>query len=100
MKRLIGAHMPTGGGGIPKAIREGAAIGCDAVQVFTSSPRQWAGKDPDAQLIAETKKAVADTKMGFICSHDTYLVNLCAPDEETKRKSIECLTSEVKRCHL
>jgi deoxyribonuclease-4 len=96
--RLIGAHMPTGGGGIPRAITEGHEIGCTAVQVFTSSPRQWAGKHPTPDLIAETARAVAQTRMGFVCSHDTYLVNLCAPDDETRRKSIKCLTEEVKRC--
>ncbi|MEO7453577.1 MAG: deoxyribonuclease IV, partial [Fimbriimonadales bacterium] len=98
MARLIGAHMSTSGGGVPKAIRDGAAIGCTAIQVFTSSPRQWASKMPDATLIAETKKAIKDTGMEFLVSHDTYLVNLCAPTDDIRQKSIKTLTDELTRC--
>jgi deoxyribonuclease-4 len=98
MERLIGAHMPTGGGGVPKAIRDGAAIGCGAVQVFTSSPRQWASKMPDAALVADSRKAMQESGIGFVVSHDTYLVNLCAPTDEIRQKSIKTLGDELIRC--
>ncbi|MDQ2985301.1 MAG: deoxyribonuclease IV [Armatimonadota bacterium] len=98
MPRLIGAHMPTSGGGVPKAILDGAAIGCGAVQVFTSSPRQWASKMPDAALIAESRKAMKDTGIDFVVAHDTYLVNLCAPTDDIRQKSIKTLTDELTRC--
>lgn len=90
--------MPTGGGGVPKALREGKKIGCEAIQVFTSSPRQWGSKQPDKELVAETNKARNDTGISFIISHDTYLVNLCAPDETTRKRSVSTLISELTRC--
>lgn len=31
-------------------------------------------------------------------SHDTYLVNLCAPDEGKRAQSLACLTEELVRC--
>lgn len=90
--------MPTGGGGVPKAIRDGKKIGCEAIQVFTSSPRQWGSKQPDPELIADTQRAIKETGIDFIVSHDTYLVNLCAPDETTQKRSMSTLISEMTRC--
>lgn len=92
--------MPTGGGGVPKAILDGAKIGAQAVQVFTSSPRQWGSKQPDEALIRETKKAIAVTGINLVVAHDTYLVNLCAPDDTTRKRSISTLVSELTRCSL
>ncbi|MBA3724995.1 MAG: deoxyribonuclease IV [Armatimonadetes bacterium] len=98
MPRLIGAHMPTGEGGVPNAIRTGKEIGCEAIQVFTTSPRNWASKSPDPGTIAETKRAMKDTGIDSVVSHDTYLVNLCAPDPKTRELSIITLTNELNRC--
>lgn len=95
--RLIGAHMPTSGG-LPTAVRNGKEIGCTAVQVFTSSPRQWASKPVTDLMAAELAAAVAETGMGPVVSHDTYLINLCAPDAEIRRKSREALARELGRC--
>ena len=41
---VMGAHMPTAGG-LYKSLAAGQAIGCTAVQLFTSSPRQWNSPD-------------------------------------------------------
>ena len=37
---LFGAHVSSAGG-ISSSIGRGEALGCDAVQVFTQSPRMW-----------------------------------------------------------
>jgi deoxyribonuclease-4 len=90
--------MPTGGGGVPKAIRGGKEIGCEAIQVFTTSPRNWASKPADPETVRDTEKAMKETGITFVNSHDTYLVNLCAPDEKTRELSIRTLTNELNRC--
>jgi len=95
---LIGAHMPTGGGGIAQAVRDGKEIGCTAVQVFTKSPRIWASPKIDAEKIAEFKKAVEESGNPALVSHDSYLINLAAPLPEAREKSIEALTGEMVRC--
>lgn len=87
-----------GKGGLAAALRRGAEIGCTAVQVFTSSPQQWRSKPPTAEAIAEFRSAVEETGITHLISHDSYLVNLCSPDEEMRRKSVEALRSEMERC--
>ena len=90
--------MPTSGG-LAIAVRNGKEIGCTAVQVFTSSPRQWYSKPVTPEMSASLGSALAETGIGnHIVSHDTYLINMAAPDADVRRKSIEALTREMKRC--
>lgn len=96
---LIGAHMPTSGG-LHKAVERGKEIGCTAVQVFTSSPQMWHSKDITEDQVEKLDKALTETGIGHphIVSHDSYLINLCAPNPETQEKSIKALTRELTRC--
>jgi deoxyribonuclease-4 len=96
---LIGAHMPTGKG-LPDAIRRGKAIGCTAIQVFTSSPQQWASKPLDPAAPFKLAEAIeeADLAPNALVSHDSYLINLSAPDLEIAAKSREALARELTRC--
>lgn len=96
---LIGAHMPTSGG-LDKALANGRAIGCTAVQVFTSNPRQWKGKEITAELAEAFQSAAkeGDLPGEALISHDTYLINLAAPDEELREKSKAAILSELTRC--
>ena len=95
--KLLGAHMPTAGG-LDKAIRNGKAIGCTAVQVFTSSPQQWKAKEVTKEMAAAFKAALKETGITSVTSHDSYLVNLAAPTPEQREKSIEGLSGELRRC--
>ncbi|MBC8065804.1 MAG: deoxyribonuclease IV [Chlorobia bacterium] len=94
---LLGAHMPIKGG-LGQAVRDGKAIGCTAVQVFTSSPQQWASRPVTKDMVSKFQTAKAETGIDVVVSHDSYLVNLCAPTEEAKLKSIEGLKGELRRC--
>lgn len=89
--------MPTAGG-LGKAVRRGAEIGCTAVQVFTSSPQQWKAKEVTDEMVADFRTAVTETAMGPVVSHDSYLINLCAPDPEMRAKSEAGLLGELRRC--
>jgi deoxyribonuclease-4 len=96
--KLIGAHMPTGKG-LWDAVRRGKEIGCSAVQVFTSSPQMWKAKDPTDEAVDKLKHALKETGIGrHIVSHDSYLINLAAPAEELREKSINGLKGEIARC--
>lgn len=98
-RHLIGAHMPARGG-IANSIRDGHAIGCTAVQVFTSSPRSWSGPDPTAEKIADFKSAQTETGITSVVSHDSYLTNMADADDERARRSIDGLIGEMRRCSL
>lgn len=89
--------MPTAGG-LDKALRRGAEIGCTAVQVFTSNPRMWKAPALTEDTIAAFDLARKETRIQAIASHDTYLVNLCATSDEIREKSIASLIAELGRC--
>lgn len=96
---LIGAHMPTGKG-LGDAIRRGKAIGCTAVQVFTSSPQQWKAKPVEQAQIDDFQAALHETGIDRTAtvSHDSYLINLCAPDPEKRAMSLAGIKGEISRC--
>ena len=61
MSRLrFGAHMATAGG-LHNALTGGKQIDCDAVQIFTSSPRQWSAKPLADDAIRAFQDAVRET---------------------------------------
>lgn len=95
--RLLGAHMPTNGGPA-SAILGGAEIGCTAVQLFTANPRQWTSPPLSEEDVAAFRTALADTGIAFTCSHDSYLVNLAAPDPKVYHASRRAMLDELGRC--
>ncbi len=96
---LLGAHMRTSKG-MGNALRDGKAIGADAVQVFTSSPQMWRASTVTPEKVEDFKRATQETGIVDVVSHDSYLVNLCAPEEEIREKSRNALTGEIHRCAL
>lgn len=97
--KYIGAHMPTGKG-LWDAVNRGKEIGCTAIQVFTSSPRQWKSNPIKQEAVDALAKSLKETGIGHehIVSHDTYLINLCHVEEEKRQQSVDALASELGRC--
>ena len=94
---LIGAHMSIAGG-LHLAISRGEETGCAAIQVFTKNASQWRGK-PISPADAEAfRSAWRESSIGPIIAHDSYLINLAAPDEDMWRKSIAAFVEEMERC--
>ncbi len=94
---LIGAHIPTGKG-LSFTIREAEAIGCTAVQVFTSSPQQWRAREVTNEMVSTFRAACKETGIDVVVSHDSYLVNLCAPTDDIRERSVNGLKGELRRC--
>ncbi|MCS7208336.1 MAG: deoxyribonuclease IV [Fimbriimonadales bacterium] len=97
MQRLIGAHTSTAGG-LQNALYEGKRLGCTAVQIFTASPRQWKPTPVAPEQVAKLQQARRETGIECVVSHAAYLINLAAPDPETRRKSLEAYRAELQRC--
>ncbi len=95
--QLLGAHVSVKGG-LGNAVRSGHAMGCTAIQVFTSSPRQWYSAPVAPEQIADFKRAEEETGLTAVVSHDSYLINLCAPTPEIAAKSFAGLKGELVRC--
>src|SRR5258708_26370433 len=94
--RLLGAHMPTAGG-IANSLSNGRDIGCSAIQLFTSSPRQWQHKPIDPEIAAKFLAAQRECAIEFTIAHDSYLINLAAPNAEILQKSREAFRAELDR---
>jgi deoxyribonuclease-4 len=96
---LIGAHMSISGG-LHLAFERGMAVGCTALQIFTKNASQWRGK-PISPAEAETFRAAwRQSGIGPVIAHDSYLINLAAPQEEMWRRSIAAFLDEMERCAL
>lgn len=119
---LFGAHMSIAGG-FHKAVERAAALGMETVQIFTHSPsqwavkpivpaaeeslrsgklltknaNQWAGKPLTDDDINRFRTAVRDSKLRHPTAHDSYLINLAAPDDALYRKSVAAFTDELER---
>ena len=94
---LIGAHCSTAGG-LPTAAGEAADLGCEAIQVFLKSNRQWAMRPLAEGEAAEFGAALGKAGVRRVIAHGTYLVNLAATDASIAKKSEATFRAEVERC--
>ena len=94
---LLGAHMSIAGG-VDNAILQGKEVGCDTVQLFTKSSRQWVSKPLGKDEIARFHRAKKETGLNTVVAHDSYLYNFAAPDDVLRKKSVAGLIDEMERC--
>lgn len=98
-KIWIGAHTSAAGGSF-NALYEGREIGATTIQLFTSNQKQWHGRHISDEEVALWEKALNETGIEQVMSHDSYLINLGSPDPEMLRKSRKAFREEIQRCHL
>ena len=91
---LLGAHVSTAGG-IHTAIERIEALGGDAVQIFTQSPRTWRPTNHDPANFERFKERRQEAGIGAVVCHALYLVNLAAPDDGIYEKSVATLVNTV-----
>ena len=86
----IGAHVSTAGG-ISNAVGRAKEIGCEAIQIFGSSPQTWAFKPAPGEQIESFKQGLAEAGIGPVFLHAIYLINLVTPNEDSLKKGIDLL---------
>ena len=93
---LFGAHVSSSGG-IHTAIDRAESLGCDAVQVFTQSPRAWRPTNHDPASFDCFREKRAEAGIGGVLCHAVYLCNLATPDPVIYERSVAALqnTTEV-----
>jgi deoxyribonuclease-4 len=96
---LLGAHMPTAGG-LATAFIRAQRVGCECMQIFTKSSRQWAAKPLTEAEATEFKEKQKESGVEVTFAHDSYLLNLGAPDDALRRKSISAFIAELERCEM
>ena len=84
-------------GGLPRAVERARAAHCDTLQVFTKSSGQWRARPlPDAE-IAEFRRLSEELDVHPVIAHASYLINLAAPDDALRRRSVAALGEELDR---
>jgi deoxyribonuclease IV len=94
---LIGAHMSIAGG-VSQALVRARETGCECVQIFTKSSRQWASKPLPKEEIEAFKRNFGESGLKMVVAHDSYLINMGAPDDKMRKKSVEGIIDELERC--
>ena len=86
----LGAHVSTAGG-LVKAIDRGVELGCEAIQIFGSSPQSWAFKPVPEALASDFREKSTAAGIAPIYFHAIYLINLGTPNPALLEKGIESL---------
>ncbi len=94
--RRIGIHTSTAGGPANAAERA-YRLGCNTLQIFSSSPRQW--KPYELACSQCEEMALLRGKYGLkpLVIHANYLVNVAGGNAEFHAKSIAAFRGEVER---
>ena len=95
--QLLGAHTSIQGG-VVKSVELASKLEFTAMQIFTKNNNQWHGKVITDEEALTFREKLAATEIKFVMSHDSYLINLCAPDESILSKSRAAFVDEIKRC--
>jgi deoxyribonuclease-4 len=97
--KYVGAHI-SAAGGVENAPVNAHEIGAKAFAFFTKNQRQWVSPPLTRKSIDAFRENCE--KYGFkpqqILPHDSYLINLGAPDPEGLGRSRHAFNDEMKRC--
>ncbi len=94
--RLIGIHTSTAGG-VETAAERAYRLGCNAFQIFSSSPRQWKPYQLAPSQCGEMGLLRERYGLKPLVIHANYLVNLAGGNSEFHAKSIVAFRGEIER---
>jgi deoxyribonuclease-4 len=94
----IGIHTSISGG-YTNALESAHKLGCNALQIFSASPRMWAGgpsriPEVDASAFRARREALG---LGPLVVHANYLINLAAQQPMLRTRSIQAFHDELVR---
>jgi len=92
----IGFHVSITGS-IDLAVDRAKEAGCTAFQIFLKNPRGWAYKPLDEEEAERFVKKCEDWGYTAVLAHMPYLPNLASPNDETYKKSVNCLLEDLTR---
>lgn len=94
--RRIGIHTSSAGG-VQNAAERAYRLGCNTLQIFSSSPRQWAPYELAQPQCDEMNRLRCRYDLKPLVIHTNYLVNLASSNEIFLQKSMLAFRGEVER---
>ena len=94
----IGIHTSISGGYLT-ALESARRLGCNALQIFSASPRMWAGgpsRIPESDAAAFRARR-EELGLGPLVIHANYLINLAGMQPMLRTRSIQAFQDEVVR---
>lgn len=95
-KTRIGAHVPTSGGLVKRALGYAQAIEAETIQIFASNPRGWAMPESNRAADEEFRNQAAALDITTYV-HAPFLINLGSPTEGTYENSLASTEYSLKR---
>jgi deoxyribonuclease-4 len=94
----IGIHTSIAGGHL-NALESAHKLGCNALQIFSASPRMWAGGPARVAEVDATafRARRATLGLGPLVIHANYLINLAAQQPMLRTRSIQAFHDELVR---
>ena len=94
----IGIHTSIAGNYL-NALESARKLGCNALQIFSASPRMWQGgsariPDVDAQAFRVRRE---ELRLGPLVIHANYLINLASEQRMLQTRSIQACHDEIVR---
>lgn len=98
-QKYVGAHVSTAGG-VSSAPLNAHNIGAKAFALFTRNPSRWKSKEITSKEAEKFKQQCIEFGYSpdIILPHDSYLINLGAPDPEKLAMSRDAFLDEMRRC--
>ncbi len=93
----LGAHVSVEGG-LQNAIPRALEIEADTFQMFSKNPNQWIAKPLRDEEIEAFKTSLAETDLGPLMIHDSYLINMGNPDKTKGKRAQIAFLEEYHRC--
>jgi deoxyribonuclease-4 len=94
--RRIGIHTSTAGG-VQNAAERAYRLGCNTLQIFSSSPRRWAPYELSEPQCDEMGRLRQKYDLNPLVIHTNYLVNLASANELFLKQSMQAFRGEVER---
>ena len=94
--RRIGIHTSIAGG-VANAAERAYRLGCNAFQIFSTSPRQWQPYELGRPQCAEMSHLREKYDLKPLAIHCNYLVNLAGATMHFLEKSIAAFRGEIER---
>jgi len=93
----LGSHISIAGG-VDRAVLTAREVGCQALQIFVKSSNQWRAAPFREGEVERFRSNLEATGLGPVVAHDSYLINLCSPDDALWEKSVNAFEVELDRC--